>query len=523
MKNETTINFIQGKNNNLLRFCICSIFIIGIIAHGYVFFQDSFSHDSLNALYAGTVEHKHMISLGRFLVPLYRSIIRGGITVPWLIGILTFIWMTLLLYVIVRIFKLNSKALILATAGIICTNITIIAWCATYIMSVDIVVFGIFLAAISVYLWNETTYGWIKGIPLIAASMAIYQSNVSVVITMIMFVSILALLGNGNIKDILKKGFCGIGMIILGAICYVSVNKLVSVFTCIPMANTYNSLSRMFDTHISLFSRISKTYQGVLNSILIPVSFWKTSFMRIIIILLSLLLIYIIAKVIKTNHVSALSVALCGILLFLLPFGMNVATFFMGDGHDLMHFSVWFIYLFALICIQKFLLDTDLFVEGGKTKKISYVMMGLIICVIWNNIVVSNTVYMKKDLEQENTFSLMTRVVDKMEAIEGYIPGKTPVAFIGALDYDIMPGFEKYTSITGMNYSSPITGINEATSFDSYKAYFNYVLNLDINMCSEVERNMLYQNLVVQNMPVFPDETCMQFVEDILVVKLGKQ
>lgn len=38
----------------------------------------------------------------------------------------------------------------------------------------------------------------------------------------------------------------------------------------------------------------------------------------------------------------------------------------------------------------------------------------------------ANQMYLKKDLEYDATLSVMTRVVDRIEQVEGYIPGETP-------------------------------------------------------------------------------------------------
>ena len=51
-----------------------------------------------------------------------------------------------------------------------------------------------------------------------------------------------------------------------------------------------------------------------------------------------------------------------------------------------------------------------------------------------------------RELEYQATFSFMTRLVERMDTIDGYVPGETSVAFAGApsnnqLFNKIAPGF----------------------------------------------------------------------------------
>ena len=77
------------RNQFLLVFCLASTFIIGLITHAYMFFSDSFSHDSLNE-FNGIDNNIWKIQLGRFFIPVYKLLTRGNVTLPWLIGIFSF-------------------------------------------------------------------------------------------------------------------------------------------------------------------------------------------------------------------------------------------------------------------------------------------------------------------------------------------------------------------------------------------------------------------------------------------------
>ena len=96
-------------NQASFRYSLLSALIWGLAAHAYAFFHDFFSHDALNAMVATPVEEHWKIELGRFLFPLYRTIIRNSLALPWIIGLFTILWAALALYLLSRIFRLKRS------------------------------------------------------------------------------------------------------------------------------------------------------------------------------------------------------------------------------------------------------------------------------------------------------------------------------------------------------------------------------------------------------------------------------
>ena len=104
------MNLIKQKfenNKNTVFYCLAVTFIIGLAAHAYMYFQDSFSHDGLNE-FNGNLFNKWKIQLGRFVVPLYRLLTRGGLALPWIIGILSLLWIALSVFLTVKMFNIKK-------------------------------------------------------------------------------------------------------------------------------------------------------------------------------------------------------------------------------------------------------------------------------------------------------------------------------------------------------------------------------------------------------------------------------
>lgn len=124
-------------------------------AHGYAFFNQHFAHDSLNVLYASYVEEKWKVALGRFVVPVYRYLTRGSLALPWLIGLLSIAFLSVAVYLVVRMFQVQSRSMITLIAGIMVTNLCVIAQTATYEYELDLNMLALLQAVVATLIWKK--------------------------------------------------------------------------------------------------------------------------------------------------------------------------------------------------------------------------------------------------------------------------------------------------------------------------------------------------------------------------------
>ena len=107
----------------------------------------------------------------------------------------------------------------------------------------------------------------------------------------------------------------------------------------------------------------------------------------------------------------------------------------------------------------------------------------------------------------------MTRVTDRIEQTEGYVPGETEVAILGAPDVEPLSGYDQTYEIIGAIFSTPIT--NE----DFYDAYFTTVLQNPIRLCDSQRREELAAQ--AQALPAFPSAGCITWIDGTLVIRLS--
>lgn len=502
-------------------FALAAVFVWGLFAHGYGFFHTLASHDSLNEFNAADGGNAWKIQLGRVLVPLYRAVFRTDLTLPWMIGILSLVWTGLAVYLVLRIFQIQSKGFAFLTAGIFTANITVIAGISTYINDHDGNMFALLCAVGAVYLWRKCAWGALPGAALVAVSIGIYQSYISVTITLVLFVCILELMNEKRFRQVFVDGLKAVGMLLLGGILYYLLMQLVLKTTGSTLSSGgSNSLeTAMALTPQTILSLSVSAYRDAAIRLMEVLSPYPDGLVKGITLALGLGIVAAVAVSLGNKRIGWMEKALCLVLLCLIPLGMHilfVLTF--SIVHDLMVFALWLFYLLGLLMIH-WLAER---IPAGKIdagKILRGISLSMVFVLLYGNVQTANGVYLKKDLEREAFLSLMTRVVYRMESCDGYEPGTTPVVFVGDAEQliSVIPGFEEYRRITGADFA-------QTTSMQTnYRAqrYIYYVMGNPAVMAQEPVWSAMQQDPRVARMPSYPEEGSVQILDDVMVVKLG--
>ena len=501
------------------RYALAGSFFWVLVCHAYAFFNDLFSHDVLNALYASGVEERWKVELGRFLFPVYRTIVRGKLALPWVIGLLTILWICLTVYLLAKIFELHSFAAVFFTSGFLAINRTMFCLGATYLYELDVDMLSVFLAVLAVYLWKNRKFGFLWGALPLIGTLGIYQCNISVSVVLILFTLVLALVqGKMDTAAAFRKGLLSLAMLALGSGLYLLIYQIVQAVTGIHVVHGYyNSITNILEPKTrGLFSLIIGTYRDFIKTIFYAQTSYPNILIYLAILLVSALSIIWLVRMIRQNSPKPLAICLAVILLLLIPLGANTAYILNnGNVHDLMKYAVWIVFLFPIVLAEK---------AGKEIRRHKRLAVGVyiaLVLVLADFTVSANSIYLKKNLEQHATLSLMTRVIYDLNETPGYVRGETPICFIGAPDLDRqMPGFGTYYNFTGNWSGSAIASDNYEYFYHPYRMYIQYYLNEPVTFCSIEEYNALKSNSQVAAMSAYPAPDSIGFVNGILVIKL---
>lgn len=497
---------------------ICNM-LFGMAAHGYCYFNLSYSHDSL-MVYQRDIQWQ--ITLGRFLQPAYLWF-RGQIYTPFLVGVFSLIYLSISVYLVVKILNLKSKISMILICGILSTNATLTFANATFLPWVDIFMLSLLLSVLSVYMFQKYKSGFFTGAVFLSLSLALYQSYFQVAVLLFMILTVKKIFDGLSTKDVLLTGIKALLTLFLGLLIYYTALKIVLYGMDLELANSYNGIADVGNySNVSIKALIYNTYLYVLRYYFHPETYHShfIAILNIIIFILSCLLIcrfVFIKRISKWNYVLLIA------LMSLMPFGMNI-IFFISKGmeHSLMIFSFFFLYIFVIMILE--LYGNDKVMVVGNTKEENGLLMIRVSLtlflgfIILNNNIFSNQVYLKKDLEYQATLSVMSRIIDRIEQTEGYLVDETPVAIVGTLNSSVLSkARDGFLELTGVG----MDGNYSVTYYSTYNWYLNNVLGYPINLMNEKQAEKYAQMEEVKTMPAFPAKGSCMMIGEALVVKLS--
>lgn len=506
---------IESIDLKKLKYILICTLVFMVITHGYCYTNLNFSHDSMRTYFWTKLD---TIEIGRYMIPFFL-ILRGKYYPPLIVGFLTYIFISLTVYLLVDIFKIKNKISILLTSGIMATASTLTLLNATYLDFSDIYTFCILLMTFAAYLWRNYKRGYLYAIIPIFIGLGLYQSYICFFIGIVMLISIKDIVENKKNKEIFINGLKSILALIISLILYAISLKVVTAVTGIALSNTYNSVAGVgdFGSLSNLLNLIKGTYEKTYFYIANPSTYYK-HVIAIINLLLTVISSGLALFYLKKNKATKENKMLFLGLLLLLPFGINV-VYLLGKGveHQLMIYSLFLLYIFALVLTEKFTQEKKL--QNKKiTKFLSYFVNFSFAVIIISGVIYANQCYLKKNLEFDATLTTMNRVIDRIEQIEGYEVGVTEVAIVGNLQNSTIstkrPAFDYESVGLEPNFS--------ATYYRSYDQYFKNYLSYPLNLLPEEKMKEISQKEEVKEMNIFPYKDYAKIIDDVLVIKLSE-
>lgn len=470
-----------------------------------------FAHDSIMIVESGNIEEQ--IALARFMQPLYW-LLRGYITSPLTIGLFATAFLIVSAWIILDLAGVRSRWGVALVCGVLATNETYACSCASYLPWMDVYMLAMMLALLGVLAEDRLRWGFCLSPVLYCLSMGLYQSYMQSAVTLVILSLIARTLDGERAGSVFASGVKACLTVLAGMLLYRLVYPLVISWAGTTVSEGYNTVSDAM--HVSLAQLpglIADAYMGPLRHLFDPAeaAFVPAPVNWALLVALALLL---------ARQAGGLAIAQRGMLAFLLmalPLGMNfVAVISKGIVHMLMNYAYFF---FDVLCVMAF--ERGARAEEGEGRGLTHALRGataaLLSLTVAVNVATANRLYVKRDLELSSTLSVMTRVLSEAERVEGYVPGKTPVAFFGYLPSSkvsmVRPGFEAISAYQGMK-STYAPYYVHANAW-----YFSMLLGYPLNV---VDTNgMEGAEEIAQRLGQFPDEGYIQLIDGVLYIRLS--
>lgn len=513
----------------LFRNCVVFTLLFGLAAHAYCYFNLTLSHDALFSLYRQDAEGQ--IQLGRFMHVPYQ-VLRGGITAPALIGALSLAYLCFASYLTVRLLEIRSTLLVALTCGILATNVTLTFTNASYLHESDMYMLALLLACGAVWCCRAWRHGWIAGAVLAMLSLGFYQAYFSVALMLFIMVAIGRVIDGAAPRRLFAEILPMLGTVVLGFGLYLAAVFATTSLTGIGFSSGYNGLEGASDfSTVSIPVLIAKTWLYPLRYLVMPEGLYP-GFMGVANIVLSLATVATLIWLAWHERVSAGGIVIAVILVALMPFAANYVYFIAkGVVHSLMLYAFFYWYVFAIQVQQRALRacgwedaparDQNVrgffaIMRGLPALAVSLVTLVCAVAVLFN-VVFANQAYFKKQLQFEATEFTVNRVLDRVEQLEGYTPGQTPVYLAGSFHdsplFAERVGFQDIQG-TGFYWQSAIT-YDEAS-------YFSFILGYPIKLLSDEQAAAVLERSEVERMGVFPAGDSTALINNVAVVRLSE-
>lgn len=504
---------VPVKDN--LKFAFASSFVIGILVHFSVLSNNLLNHDGAGAFYwpHSFVDH------GRWLLKSVCSI-STYFTIPWVTGILSILYLSIAITIIVEIFSIQQKVSILITASFLMT-FPALSSTFSYLYVADGYMLGVACACLSVLFVQKLKHGYLWGAIPLACSLGIYQAYLSISILLILLLLIIQILDSKStvqqiflkIKDYLLLGLFG----------------AVIDFICMKAALLITNMNLTDYQGASSINQYSLSIDNILKSIEISIqeffSFPQQSsisgygFIKYILIAYAVIFILTVVLIIRKNKIynNPIKIILLLLIFAFLPFALEIIRFVIPDVwyHMLMNYP-WCILFISVPLLHELYINNakEMYIGKGYCLLTNLAVICAVI-IIFVYFLITNLAYFNMENRVNKVYGMTVRMVDRIEQVDGFT-FETPVLFYGDTRYSTESQADEY-----------LEGLIGTTNNDFiisdifYKVYIDNTLNLKFPTPDQQTIEKIRNNEQFRSMPLWPARDSVQMIEGVIVIKVN--
>lgn len=561
-------NYIKNSFNIVkMKICFIITFLIGMIAHGYVFLNAMYAHDSVSygisknlvgGIISGTARTTPFASVWNIFMAECKTV--------WLAGIIILICYSFSSYLVSEVLMIDNKVLVALLSGIMVVSPTTIA-ANTYAVDCGNA-FTLLFSCIAAYFFFKDG---IKSKIFFIISMIIAVGSYGPFISLIFTIIMIRIFSDYYIKpkfSLFIRKFVLLVMscaIVIGLLLLFSIvvgrsanvelqGRVTGVLT--SNATEQEAIGPSFINSIfsTAFYYVSRLLANILNTILfyfpqrvayrLGVELPANSFFvenKMLLVTFYIACIACICTVIKEaiNRKSKSLILAFVATVFILIMAMDIYGA-VTWSHLLMRYSYiapWFL-MFSLADVYESLQENNTGIHKVYTRVVC--LLGVVTTI--SGIYLANEVYAKEEAVYKSGLLLANRVADHIEAVDGYIPGETKVYVVGNLREHYAPIREEFNfirDVTGAGSPYWDTAIPLYWSFTSFMSNqvgvsinyavippFDYVYDAEgyadilIDAGYEIDKDEFISGFEMTNS--FPNDNCYYWCGDILVFKLSE-
>ncbi len=491
--------------------------VIGLLTYMYFMTSNFLTYDSMWNIYSD----QDMITSGRQFLT-YACGISSFYDLPWVNGVLAILFLAIASVIVVEGMGIESRIGAALAAGLLVTFPTISStFC--YSFTVDGYMLAVLLAALAFLLTDRKKWGFLPGIVCLGVSIGIYQAYFSFTIILCVLRLLTDLFEKDAIKEIWNKIWRYMVMGVGGYAFYYITLKIMLAIKGTAISG-YQGTDKIESFSIAdLPQGIEQAFESfkefaLYANVLTTTNLMKFAFVAVVMVSA---LIYLVCFVEKKRYKSAIRIIMAVVLVAIIPVGATMVNVLSPNTyfHLLMRLPWVLFFIYAVVLAEK------TYVGAKEGKKYFNAMKKVLSCVslicsavlIWQFGVMANVVAFNMNERYEKTYAICVRMVDRMEQTEGYTTGTKVALLGGVLDAQSYPDTDiTREDLIGYFGADGTMSISDTEKFATFAKHY---LNVTIETIPLSEELELVGTEEFADMPKFPAEGSVQFIDGVLVIK----
>lgn len=500
------LNIFMGAEGRTAFF---STFAVGLISHLAIMVSDVPNHDGLASLYFD----QNMLTSGRWALGTFCGI-SSYYSIPWLIGILSILYLSTASVFMVKLLKMKNPLLIVLACAMF-AGFPSLASNFAYVFTMDGYMMGVLLSILAVYLVENCKFGFLFGGLALCLSLGIYQAYVPIAILLCIYKLLTCFMTGKSFKEKLKVIGMYASMGIIGAVLYYVILKLL-LWRNHASLNSYQGMSEVAaSTNRSLSEILKEMYLDFAKfSLRGKIVFANGFALASVIVLAVAFFVALIIRLAKEGLFKSLwTYILAVVTVLVIPLATNSVMLVSSDVtyHLLMRYQ-WV--MFGIMALA-FIDETASMYKAEWTNTVLWGAVLASFVVAFSYIITDNIAYSNLEKKYEKTYAYCLRLADRIEQTEGYYQG-IPIYMIGVVGDDNFP----VTDITG-SVTDHMLGINGDYLLytpENYELFYKNYMGISFNFLRPEEANY-YDSAEYVAMPSFPGKGSTKVVDGVLYVK----
>lgn len=497
-----------------IRLTFCSAVVFALAAHLYMLTNKFTNHDDVGSLFGNT----YGAASGRWLRPFILRL-SGSFSMPWLVGLMSVLCLAAVACLTVSALRIRRPLGCMLTAAILVTFPTVMCT-FTYMYTAFAYFFSLLLAVFGA--WAALRWGWrgsAAGVVTIALSLSIYQSYFPVAAVLTVSALLFETLdGERPFKALFLRGLRLLGTLIAALAVYMLSVRLTTGGHLV----SYMGLETMGRISLKeLPGLIGEAYQKYY------LFFWldetdshfrpfKYAFLLTASATAAVLVLLLIRRRLGPSR-TALAAALFAVC----PLAANLIYIMVPEAevHTLMIYGLCYILVIPIALAEY---SGPVLREGAARRfhsAVSWVVLLTMAMTVYSYIIVDNNTYFKLDMSMRQCQAYSNRLLERIEACDGYQPTMS-VVLVGSnvWEDDLIS-----TPEMGPNFFTGPTSAAGLRSAYSYQHYLRSFLSFTqpVYLGNTAEGKAAAELEEVQSMPRYPTPGSIRVIDDTVVVKLN--